>query len=412
VVPTPIASPTQEPTPSDPRTAGWQRDLRELVEAREQIHPNPWFGIDRDEYVADVEAVIARIPDLNDDELLVETTRLAAVPTYAGRDGHGGIFPWAELGIGAHAYPLRLYWFSDGLFVVDALPPHQALIGARVDEIAGHAVDAVLAAAEPLLPRDNAQNVISMSPRLMVMTEALHGLGLIGDATAATEFTVTRGDETSAVTIEPVPLEQYRSWHGGLHALSPPPREDGPLWLDNLDRSGWWEIIPGTRTAYVAFNVVDGQSFLLADQLGTALDEGDFDRLVVDMRHNPGGDNTTYGAFLSFVRRAAEELPGGVYMAIGRVTFSAAGNFSTEVEGATDAVFVGENMGSSPNLYGDTVTSTLDYSGLSFRVAARYWQKSTPDDPRITIEPDIEAPLSSADYFGNVDPVMEAILAQ
>ena len=142
------------------------------------------------------------------------------------------------------------------------------------------------------------------------------------------------------------------------------------------------------------------------------MDEGEFDRLVVDLRHNAGGDNTTYHAFLSVVQRAAEELPGGVYMLIGRVTFSAAGNFSTEVERTTDALFVGENLGASPNLYGDTVTTILEHSGLSFRVAARYWEKSTADDQRITIEPDIEVLLSSADYFGDVDPVMDSILSQ
>ncbi|HYI21657.1 MAG TPA: hypothetical protein VEX62_03380 [Candidatus Limnocylindrales bacterium] len=396
----------------DARTLGWQADLHTLISAREAAHPDPWFGISRSEYVAAVESVVARIPELDEDQMLVETTRLAAMPTWNGRDGHGGIFPWIETTNGLHAYPLRLYWFSDGLFVVDALPPYEDLIGSRVDDIAGHPLDRVVHAASPLLPRDNDMNLLSLSPRLIVVPEILRGLGLIDSATAPASFTVTGAEGASDVAIEPITLGSFRSWNAGVRVLSPPPRSGGPLWLENLESACWWEVIPGTSTAYVGFNQVDANSVSTATQLSTALDEGAFDRLIVDLRHNGGGDNTTYHALLSVVQRAAEELPGGVYMLIGRVTFSAAGNFSTEVERTTDAVFVGEDLGASPNLYGDTVTTTLGHSGLSFRVAARYWEKSTADDQRITIEPDLEVLLSSADYFGDVDPVLDAVLSE
>jgi hypothetical protein len=43
-------------------------------------------------------------------------------------------------------------------------------------------------------------------------------------------------------------------------------------------------------------------------------------------------------------------------------------------------------------------------------MATRYWERSTPDDPRITIDPEIAADLSSADYFAGRDPVLQAIL--
>jgi C-terminal processing protease CtpA/Prc len=39
-----------------------------------------------------------------------------------------------------------------------------------------------------------------------------------------------------------------------------------------------------------------------------------------------------------------------------------------------------------------------------------YWQKSTADDPRITIEPDLAVPYSSDDYFNDRDPQLEAAI--
>jgi hypothetical protein len=44
-------------------------------------------------------------------------------------------------------------------------------------------------------------------------------------------------------------------------------------------------------------------------------------------------------------------------------------------------------------------------------ISVRYWQKSTPDDPRLSIEPDIPVPYLSTDYFADRDPVLDAVIA-
>ena len=67
-------------------------------------------------------------------------------------------------------------------------------------------------------------------------------------------------------------------------------------------------------------------------------------------------------------------------------------------------------MGGSPNLYGDARPIDLPSSGQALFMATRYWERSTPDDERITIEPEIHAVLSSADYVAGRDPVLQAIL--
>jgi hypothetical protein len=41
-------------------------------------------------------------------------------------------------------------------------------------------------------------------------------------------------------------------------------------------------------------------------------------------------------------------------------------------------------------------------------ISTIYWEKSTPDDQRLTIEPEIAVPSLAADYFEGRDPVLEA----
>jgi hypothetical protein len=48
---------------------------------------------------------------------------------------------------------------------------------------------------------------------------------------------------------------------------------------------------------------------------------------------------------------------------------------------------------------------------LNVGISTVYHQKSTPDDPRLTIEPDLPVDLTSADYFAGVDAVLDAVLA-
>lgn len=407
--PTTTGSTTTTLEAESSRRAGWEMDLLALIDVRESIHPEPWHGISRDEYVSAVESVIARIDSLSDDELLVEVTRLAAMPSWAGRDGHGGIYPWGEGTYGTNLYPLRLYWFSDGLFVVDALAPYEDLIGKRLVEIAGHPIDQVLDAVEPMVPRDNHMQVLSHSPRLVVVAEILHGLGFIDDPTAPVELTFSAENGEEIVDVATVPVARFEGAVGGHHTHSPPQDPDGARWLRNINDTAWWELDAPTKTAYLAYNFTASITPVV-NEIRSAIVSGDVDRLVVDVRHNPGGNNQTYGPLLDLVRDAADQLPRGTYVAMGRATFSAAGNFVTEVDLTTEALLVGEDSGTSPNQYGDSAPTTLTHSGLVFRVG-RFWvMRSDPDDPRITVEPDIEAPLSSSDYFTGTDPVWEAIL--
>ena len=139
--------------------------------------------------------------------------------------------------------------------------------------------------------------------------------------------------------------------------------------------------------------------------------DDDVERVVIDLRHNSGGDNTTLSPLELALRDPAIDRPGKFFAIIGRVTFSAAANFATDLEGATSVTFAGEDMGGSPNLFGDTRPVTLPDSGQTLRMAARYWERSTPDDTRITIEPEIRAELTADDYFAGRDPVLEAIVA-
>ena len=98
-------------------------------------------------------------------------------------------------------------------------------------------------------------------------------------------------------------------------------------------------------------------------------------------------------------------------MIIGRGTFSAAQNCTTDIEMHTKAIFAGEPSGSSPNFIGESIPFALPYSKMTGTVSDLYWVRSWPMDYRPWIAPQLYAPPTFALFKENRDPALEAILA-
>ena len=398
---------TAPTTPGATAAGGFRADVDAMLEARDTIHPDGWFGMARADWITVADKVAARAETLSDDQRLVELVRLAAMPTWNGRDGHSGIWPFTP-DDGTHLYPVRWWRFPEGLVITAARAPYEDLVGARVEAIGGRPIDEVLALVEPLAPRDNPSNVLAFSTLFLRVSELLAGLGVI-DAAGPAPFTVVGRDGVRReVTIEPVTPAVSDAWDTGLpHRLAP----TDALWLRDQDETLWWTFLEDSGTLFVQFNAVRGDATDVISDIRERAQADDVERVVIDLRHNSGGDNTTLAPLELALRDPAIDRPGRFFAIIGRVTFSAAANFATDIEAATSVRFAGEDMGGSPNLFGDTRPVTLPDSGQILRIAARYWERSTPDDTRITIEPEIRAELTADDYVAGRDPVLEAIVA-
>ena len=396
---------TAVPSASPTRAEAWRIAIDTLISERERIHPDPYQGIDKATYLAAADELAEQIPNLNDDQALAGITRLAAMPGWNGREGHSGIFPFLPED-GTHAYPLRFWRFSDGLVITTARPPYEDLIGSRVIGVAGKPIDAVMALVEPMAPRDNPSNLLAYGPLYMRQSELLAGVGVIERVGPAVFSVVDRNGTARDVSVEPIPAADDVVWTNALPLILP---TRDAMWLHDQDERIWWRFLEDTKTLYVQYNEVMSTGSA-ADEILARVAQGGVERVVVDLRNNGGGDNHKYGQLLEALQDPSINRPGRLVVLIGRLTFSAAGNFATEVEAKTDAVFVGEAMGSSPNMYGDVRKSPLRTIGRDVYIASTYHQMSTADDPRITIEPDVAVPYSSDDYFSDRDPQLEAAI--
>lgn len=391
------------------RDAGWLEDLDTFWERLPATHPNPFWRTPEEEFEAEIEELKATVPTLGDDEIELELIRIVALI-----DGHSALsttFP----GIDYHRLQIRLYEFADGVFVVEADDAN--LIGARVISINGMPIEDAFQRVHPYVSRDNDQNLKNVTPLYVIMPEILEGAGITEPREVPTFLVETRAGEQTETAPRALEAATWSEWVESPVNL---PAREGLLADERAAETFWFTYLEEERTIYFQYNQVGARSEdpdtgetvslddLVQDMRETASSR-EVNRIVVDVRRNPGGNNTTFGPLVDFLMEQ-DEAEIDLVVITGRQTFSAAANFSTILDIDTNAVFVGEGMGGRPNLYGDVSGIRLPNSGLAPEVSTRYWEFGGPGDDRETIEPDFTVDLLSSQYFGNLDPALETAL--
>src|SRR5262249_55286226 len=333
-------------------------------------------------------------------------------------DGHPAIWTFGQIPLFRAAVPLRFFWFEEGLHVTAADPKYKDLLGARVTAFDGRPTEDVLKALDPYINRDRGNPMTAKTglPYRVRVPALLHAAGLAKSRDRVTlsvrDLSGTARDVTvSADTREPDiwnTLPAPPSWVTFASTLDQP-----PLYLRHMDRPQWFEYLPAHRTVYFQFNKVLNENkeplARFTERLTKFIDEHDVDKLVIDLRWNNGGNTfLVHPLLLALVGNKKVNQRGKLYVIIGRRTYSAAQNTATYFERDTNAIFVGEPTGSSPNFVGEEDPVTLPYSKLLANVSHLYWQGSWPQDQRIWLAPQIYIAPTFADFPARPDAALAA----
>jgi hypothetical protein len=415
------ASAATAPSPSGSPDAveGARADLDKLVRTIESRHPDLFRDMTEAEWLAAIDHLDDLIPELVPDEperLYIEFLRLVALPgVVGGRHGHMSASlltppPYQVLG-------LVTYTFADGPFITRALPSQQALTGARITAVAGRPIDEVRALIDPLIPRDNRWTPEIWFIDYLRQPEVLVGLGIV-DAVGPVEITVempngeARSAEIGLVAPDEalVPEQPALAWlppdFAKLHYL--PPRPEVP-WTSHMGEAMWWMTRDGGETLYVQQNLIEPPPASVLDEIRKAARAKAVERVVLDLRHNLGGDDD--GATLRTFQDESIDQPGRLFVITSTNVFSATPPLVSELDWTTHAVLVGEPIGGAPRFFWAGPPSvTLKNLPIPMSVSIPTVLAGT-DDERLTIDPDIPVPLTGTDFFSGRDAAMEAILA-
>lgn len=301
--------------------------------------------------------------------------------------------------------PVQFYAFPEGVFIVHADSAHQPLVGDRVTRLG------TVAVAEALRRLRTATSVVSETEHLFRIYylqdgALLNGLGIAVSMDSVRIETVNRDGRGQSLYL---PLERGTNWF----KLPAAPAVDTPLYQRCAAEAHWDSTLMELDATYVQVNQMrNDRDAALGDfglRLRARLEERPPRNLIIDVRHNNGGDSNLYRELLRTVVGFSLRPGTQVYALIGRTTYSAAGNFITELERLVDPIFVGEPSSECCTLSGDAVFVHLPFSGVEVSVAARKWMLGGPFDTRRSMSPDVPVTITAADHFAGRDPALEAV---
>ena len=395
----------------------WREDLRYMAEEMPKQHRNLFHSITQQQFENAVSKLNERIPSLARHQIIVEMARIVAMVG----DGHSNIAPTRDPQIRFRTYPVKLYFFKDGLFVRAATREHSAIVGSRVIKIGNATADEAYNAVREIISRDNEMDVKFFAPFLLAMPEVLHALGLIDNMESA-DFVIERQAKQESVTLKPfgparmLPPDTDTSWmpEAGWVDARDSTRSPTPLWLRDALNKFWFEYLPDSKTMYLQFNQVgdkDNETVeAFSKRLSAFVESNVVDRFVLDLRLNRGGNGALNRPLLLAIIKANKiDQKGKLFTIIGRGTWSAAQFLVNDLEKYTNTTFVGEPTGGKPNHFGDSRKITLPNSGITVRVSSLWWQEDERDKRQWTAH-QIAAELTFEDYRANRDPALKAAL--
>ena len=391
------------------RVVGWRSDIDyylDQVKQRHYVyrnHPLPPGLIEA------AGRVSRNVPIYSDQRMLAEFEYLAS---FAG-DGHTYMLPFGARRVPATMLPFRMYQFTDGLYVIDAFPGYEKWIGARVIRIGNTPAETVIERMRPALSVDNRLGYLWVAPPLLSFRGMLEKFA-DGIDTGDVALTLRpRGGKNVRVKIPTVAAPALR----GIPKLPPSKVANAPaapIYLSNVPENFWFRDL-ANGVLYFQFNqVMDGPQETLAsfaNRLGDHVQETKPSAIIVDVRHNNGGNLTLLPPLMAAFHEYETSNPKGqIYVLMGRNTFSAAQFFLGVMDAQTKAIFAGEPSSSRPNFVGEESQVVLPWSGAMGSISDRY-HETIPGDTREWIRPDIPYVLSSSDYFANRDPLLDKVLA-
>ena len=373
-----------------------------------ETHPGPFHTVSEEAWRQAVEALDRRLP-LDGPHFTLGLMRLAS----SIYDGHTSVFPKIS-GEGAwRLLPIYIRWFTDGWVIAAAAPEHADIVGARIDGAAGKPIREIVEFARTATARENDIAIYWLGGVFLSAYEVYEAANAAHGGEVALDLTLPDG-KPRTVRLPAGPFNR----HPGARAAPQnwPAIGRDTLWLESpgtLYSTHWFEK---QEALYVQVNQMrDGARQTMAEFAQSVFEEltrRSARSLILELRHNNGGDTDLVFKFLRGIDRYAPlQEDGAIIALIGPRSFSATMAMAGRLERDMNALFVGWPTGGRPSVWGTERPFTLPYSGITGTIPVMWHQDGMGgNDIRPWIPPDIAIWPTREDILRGHDPVLEQAL--
>lgn len=388
------------------REKAWRCDIDYLAKRITELHYRPYHHTSNANFDRLISELKLNIDVISDEQIVVELMKIVG---NLG-NGHNLIIPTSPNKGALKKLPVQFYQFNDGLFIVGTEKGFEKWIGYEVESIENTIAKEALQKSNAINARDNDMQTLWLGPYYLGLPDVLKSLGIVENANQVTITLKDNNEKSQEVIMNPI------HWNFSDFPKMPKLKvKEQPLFLSKTEDPFWYKLIPENKSIYVQFNAVTQKETQSLEAFNIELlsqaSKNDIKHLILDLRHNHGGNGSILPPLLKTIVNFEIMNPdGNVFVLMGRETFSAAQNLLTDITKRTNAILIGEPSGSKPNHIGEAGWFQLPYSGLMGLVSTQFHQTSKAEDHRQWIAPHIPVSLSSTDYFNGNDRALKTIM--
>jgi hypothetical protein len=398
---------------SQTRKGVWIKDIEYLKTELAIQHKNLFFSESREFYSHQLDSISKLIDVKNDSELAIAlqiaVAKMGDDHTFV--DFYNKVLENGRL-------PLYTYWFSDGFLVTATTTEYQQILGYKLTAINGHLIDSVVTQSSVLLTQTNDAIIKHRIPGIINLMGVLNYFKITDLDSVLCSFERS-SDNKIDLWIKPIDVRNKNQNY--VHFKS----DDLPLgWMDQKTFF-WSKLIDDGKTLYVQYNQCRSKESELKygnkkfakklpsfnkfrKELIKQIKQPEIERLVFDMRFNPGG-SSFQGTELVNELAQIEKInqKGKLFVLVGRRTFSSAIINTMDFKEKTNAIIAGEQTSGKANHFGEVRYFILPNSGIRVYYSTKFFKRNELDEN--TIYPDYVIEMSSDDYLKGIDPVIEWI---
>jgi hypothetical protein len=373
----------------------WREDLAYFAKELPKRHPDAFANTPKDKFETAVAELDGKIDHLNSDEIYVGLDRLANLIG----DAHTYVeFPRDNANL-----PLDIRRFGDEWRIAIVAPGYEPALGARVVAIQNVPLARARELAATITPIAETDSLKEARVDGFLTTGmALHGLGIIPDRNSARYALATDDGKEIVVDFKALPAGQQPKW---VYVAAQLPLSEQPV-----NGSAACTYLREARTLYCNVRWIRDLAGPAKEMFETLRREHP-DKLVIDLRHNGGGDYNVGVKHLIEPLRKEKDInrKGHLFVLIGPNTFSAAMSNAAQFRSLTEATLVGQSIGERPNSYQEVKQFTLPNSHFVVHYSTRYYK--FVEGPDNVIGPDQEIIPTWEQYKRGRDPVLEWVVA-
>ncbi len=310
-------------------------------------------------------------------------------------------------------YPFFIDYFGEDMHIISIDEKNKHLLGAKIIAFDRTSVIEAKKLIKPFTPFVNTSSIKRESIYFYRHPGLLFAAG-ISESAKQVELTLQliNGDQVTQTFYDN--SKQEIKWS----RLQENDGVNTPLHRQKADKRQWLKYLPDNNSLYLHYGLVvekeKGDIRNLSQTLIKAIDKHQADRLIIDIRHNPGGDSYYNAAMINVISNLKNiNQRGNLFVLTSRNTFSAAINFAGNLEMRTKAIFIGEKVGdtsSFPGESGPQASFKLPNSSIVANLSFSEWNATFDYDQRDAIGLDIPVDTSFTDFITGKDPVLQAAL--